>query len=206
MPIEDHDFPEDAPPQEPVDDVGEGTTPFGPDPLSETPGHPTEPQRVPDTQDDAQQEDEQIPEFDPRVRDDFNGLLYLGKLQRTFEWAGHEFTIRTLTVGEIIEIGLMHKQYADSLADIKAYQAAVVAACVELVDRRPLPFPISDDPSDTPLLNRFNYVRDHWYPAVLDAVYTEYRVLEGTTAQVIAAMGKASGKAESILTSNGASV
>ena len=133
-----------------------------------------------------------LPEFDPKHRLDFEGLLYLGALTDTFTYVGHSFTIRTLTTDEVLEVGLLHKPYVDSLADVKAYQAALVAACVIKVDGKPLPLPITDDFADTPLANRFDYVRKHWFPPILDAVYEHYLILESRVDDVLRAMGNPS--------------
>lgn len=156
----------------------------------------TEPQPVIQdalSESDSPEEDEELPEFDPRHRQDFEGLMYIGKLTSTFEWLGHKFVIRTLSTDEILEVGIIHREYAGSLADVKAYQAAVVAACVESVDGKPLPLPLSSDPSDTSLINKFRFVNRSWFPPTLDVVYERYLLLEARVSQVIEAMGKASG-------------
>src|SRR5690606_21537006 len=119
-----------------------------------------------------------IPEFDPRFREDFEGLLYLGRLTDSFTWLGHRFTIRTLTTGEVLEVGLLHRPYVNSYADVKAYQAAVVAACVEQVDGQPMPMPITNEVTDTESLTRFQYVLRAWFPPTLDAIYERYLLLE----------------------------
>jgi len=140
----------------------------------------------------AQEDQVPLPEFDPRYRDDFDGLLYVGRLEDKFEWLGHTFEIRTLTTDEVIEIGLLTKPYDDTIGGVKAYQAAVVASCVVRVDGRPLPMPITNDPRDTASRNRFDYVKRSWFPPVLDYVYEQYMLLEDRVRAVLAAMGKAS--------------
>jgi len=65
--------------------------------------------------------------FPEESRGDFTGLMFLGALQDTFEWLGHTFVIRTITTNEAIEVGLIHKRYRGSLAEVKAYRAAVAA-------------------------------------------------------------------------------
>lgn len=134
-----------------------------------------------------------LPAFDPRYREDFEGLMYLGKLTDTFDWMGHRFTIRTLVTDEILEVGIVHKPYVGSLADVKAYQAAVVAACVESVDGRPISIPLTNNDEDTSLRNKFNYVRRNWFPPVLDVIYEKYLLLEVRVSEVLDAMKKASG-------------
>ncbi len=190
MPVGDGEEVWEDPPQ--VANVG--PTSQGPDPSSPAPDQPTEPHR--ETDDGAGSDQgtvEPLPEFDQRVREDFEGLLYLGKLEATFEWMGHKFVIRTLTVGEVLEIGLLHKEYVGTLTDVKAYQAALVAACVVKIDRKSLPFPLTNEDDDTPLRNRFEYVLRSWFPPTLDAVYEQYLLLEERVERVMEAMGKAYG-------------
>lgn len=134
------------------------------------------------------------------MRQDFEGLLYLGKLSTEFKWMGHTFSIRTLTVGEILEVGLVHQAYSQTMMAAKAYQAAVVASCVEAVDGQSLPMPISNDKSDTELINKFRFILRSWFPPTLDAVYEQYLLLEARVDRVMRAMGKALGEANTVTT------
>lgn len=194
MPVEDAEWDEHAetPPTESA--KLEPTSP-GPevesdeDSLSEEP-HPGSQLEMSDTEAPTP---DPLPEFDEKVRDDFEGLLYLGRLTSTFTWLGHEFTIRSLTSGEIIEIGLLHKRYVGTLADVKAYQALVVAASVVEVDGKAMPTPLTNEPKDTALLNRFRYVMRSWFPPTLDAVYEQFLLLERRVSEVIKAMGESQG-------------
>lgn len=199
---EDEPWEEDLPPDLPPGPANVGTPSFGPGPSSPALDQPTEPHPVTDEGDGAEPEEEPLPEFDPRWSQAFEGLLFLGKLQKTFTWMGHKFLIRTLVTDEVLEVGLLHAQYVNTLADVKAYQAAVVAACVVKVDDQPPPIPITDEESDTPLAARFNYVLKHWFPPTLDVIYEEYLQLEDTVNKVIAAMGKAHGWGRSTRTLN----
>lgn len=131
------------------------------------------------------------PEFDPRHREDFEGLLYIGALTHEFSWAGHRFKIRTVTTDELLEVGLAQKKYRDSLGDSRAYVTAMAAACIVLVDGKPLPRPLTSDMADTEFSNKFDYVRSHWYPWTVDAVYEEYMKLEARVVEIIESMGKA---------------
>lgn len=136
---------------------------------------------------------EELPKFDQRFTEEFNGLLFVGALTDTFTWLGHEFVIRTLTTGELAEVALAVKKYGDTDAALKVWQAAVVAACVMTVDGRPMPLPLTNDPNDTEFLNRFRFVMRSWFPPTLDAVYQRYYNLELTVRRVIEAMGNHSG-------------
>lgn len=131
--------------------------------------------------------------FDPRMHEEFEGLLYIGALKKRFLWMGHEFLIRSLGTNEVLTVGLLQKPYAGTMGEIKAYQAACVAACLISVDRQPMPTPITDEVTDTWLDTRFQYVIDHYQPIVIDVIYGELMKLEAKVNEVLTAMGKASG-------------
>ena len=130
-------------------------------------------------------------ELDPRYRQDFDGLLYLGSLRDEFKWAGHTFTIRTLTVDEMLEVGLIVKRYDETIGSNRAYITAVVAACLERVDGKSVHSPLG--PRESPLEERFRYIRESWYPWTADRVYNQFLMLETRVAQIIEAMGEVSG-------------
>lgn len=139
--------------------------------------------------------------FDQRFRQDFEGLLFIGKLTDTFTWLGHRFTIRTIPSDDLLEMGLLHKPYVGTIADVKAYQMLVVAACIVAVDDQPPPFPVTNETTDTLLLNRFNFVRRSWFPPTVDVIYERYLLLEKRVEDVIEEMGKVFGSTDSTPTS-----
>lgn len=145
------------------------------------------------TPEGGEQPEESLPEFDPRFKEEFRGLIYVGALTDTFTWLGHTFVIRTLTTGELAEVALAVKVYDGSDAVLKVYQAAVVAACVISVDGQPMPTPLTNDVNDTAFNNAFRYVMRSWFPPVLDVIYQRYYSLEIMVRQVIEAMGNHSG-------------
>lgn len=163
----------------------EPTSESGPPPSSDSPGEGSEPQPEPDGTEEAP-----LPSFDPKHRQDFQGLVYLGALTKTVELYGHDFEIRTLNTDEILQVGLFIKDYNDSIATGKAYATAVVAASVVTVDGAPLPKPYQDEPGDTPLRHKFRVV-NQWYPHVIDVLYSEYLALEARAQEVFDALGKA---------------
>lgn len=133
-------------------------------------------------------------EFDERHKEPFTGLMYLGALAKTFNWAGHEFHIRTLTTQEVLIIAKLTAEYRDTLAQDRAYVSAVVALAVQSVDGVPLPFPYKESEIGHEwAIQRFNHVTGTWFAYTIDAVYGEYLALEGTAREVLAAMGNRSG-------------
>ena len=143
--------------------------------------------------DEEEQQEADLPEFDPQYRDAFNGLLFVGALSDQFDWLGHRFHIRTLTTGELAEVALLAKPYAGSEAALKAWQAATVAAALVTVDGKEIAIPLTSEIGDTHVAAKFRYVMDKWFPPVLDAIYERYIRLELQVRDVISAMGKASG-------------
>jgi len=134
-------------------------------------------------------------EFDPQYKQSFEGLLFIGKVQRQFKWLGHTFVIKTMVLEDMLEAGQLHRPYVGTVADIKAWQSLMIAGSIVSVDGKPLPVPITDE--ITPLQTKFDYINQHWLPWTLDALYEQYLILDADVAGVIEAMGKAPGSAES---------
>lgn len=146
----------------------------------------------PDIKEGQEPPEESLPEFDPRWRDPFEGMLFIGALSKTFRWCGHEFVMRTLNTDEIILVGMLHKEYAGSIGDVKAYQAAMLAASLVKVDGKPLAESLAPEDTEDLLRTKFR-VTVSWYPSALDSLYEEYLLLENTVASVMEAMGKVPG-------------
>lgn len=176
-------------------------SPPGPAPSSSAPGigdtsgadSEQEPGQPEDPPQEKSEEQDPLPEFDPKHRDAFTGMLYLGRLQESFTLWGHHFVVRTVTTEQLAEIGRIVRPYEGTFAREAVYQSAVVAACVVSVDGQPLPGPITVDDSDELASVRFPYVMRNWMPPVREAVYDKCFALEMTSREVLAAMGEASG-------------
>ena len=161
--------------------------------VQEPPGESTE---ATEGAEETEQYEEPLPSFDPRHREAFKGLIYLGRLEREFDWMGHHFILKTLSVDELLIVGVVHQPYVGTLSEMRAYQAAIAAACVVSIDGEPPPLPIADDgsaPREALLRERFNYVRKNWFTPTLDIIYHEYLLLETQVEKVLIAMGEASG-------------
>jgi hypothetical protein len=126
--------------------------------------------------------EEDVPEdaaeglFDPRISDEVQGLLYLGAIQQEVQLYGHTFVLRTLRAGEELEVGLLVKKYQDSISQARAYMIAVVAASLESIDGRPTSQPIGPN-LGSHLTDRFNWISEHMYYPVVEALYEEYNEL-----------------------------
>lgn len=135
--------------------------------------------------------EEKIPEFDPRHRQAFDGLLWVGHLTRQLMLFGHSFEIVTPTTGERLEMGPLIAEFSGTLTGQIAYQAMLVAAYLRKVDGLPLPEPIG--PRDSGLPGRFSWVQDQLRRPVVEKLFDEVLLLESQVDEVLADMGKASG-------------
>lgn len=115
------------------------------------------------------------------------GLLFVGKLEHEFEFAGHTFAIRTLTEGEYLRIGQLTKSYKGTSVEPDARLTFIVAACIERVDGEPIYTPISDEYD---LIYEKAKVVKKWYPAVIAKVFSEYNTIEKTAREVIESLKK----------------
>jgi hypothetical protein len=161
----------------------------------------SEPEDAPGTLRD--EEGNLLPSFDQKYADPFKGLLYLGALSNDFTWLGHDFVIRTLRDGEKLAIAQIIQPYANTMGADRAYANAVVAMAIMSLDGDDLPVPIGEPRKAHEWgLQRFNYVKDNWYPYTIDKVFNEYLLLEDLAARVMDAMGKASAPEASNRTSS----
>jgi hypothetical protein len=133
----------------------------------------------------------ELPSFDPRYSEAFQGLAYLGSLTESFSWLGHEFVIRTLGVDEQLAVAQVTAKYKDGGEQL-AYVTAVVAMAIVTVDGEELPTPYGEDQQLAEWAHRrFAYVKANWYQPTINEVFQRYLKLEDTVAQVVDAMGKA---------------
>jgi len=130
-------------------------------------------------------------EFDPRYKEPFQGLLYIGALTAEFELWGHHFSIATPTQTERLQIGLVMRDYADTISSEIAFSTAFVAAHLVAVDGQPLPQPIVNNPKETALHERFRWVGNTLRKQVIDMIYGRCLELEQEVDNVLEAMGKA---------------
>lgn len=169
----------------------------GPPPSSDAPGPVQEPLRQSGDEQPVEEtpgsKATDPPEFDPRYRDEFVGLLYVGQLEETFELFGHTFTIATPSRMEKIQMGLVIKPYQDTISAEIAWQTAMVAGYLLKVDNQDLPEPVLTSVKDTAFSERYQWVANNVRDAVIDELFTKCLELDGKVRATIAAMGKASG-------------
>jgi hypothetical protein len=176
----------------PVDSVQ--PTPISPDLLSDSaPDGGTREQTDSSPEEgEPKTQEKPLPQYPDEHREDFVGLLYLGRLSGTFRKFGHLFVVRTLTTEQLAEISQITKDYMGGEAYNAVYQSAVVAASVSTVDGQPLPGALTVNPLDD-LQVRFTYVMRNWMPPVREKIYEECMALELTARKALTALGEASG-------------
>ena len=120
--------------------------------------------------------------FPDEWKSPFEGLLYLGYLEKEIEIPFHKFTVRTLTSGEKIGVSMITADLADTLGYGRAYRAAVVAAGLVLVDGRKL---IAAEKDVSLLRQRYDYVITSWHDPVIDILFEAINELEGKVIEVL---------------------
>ncbi len=125
--------------------------------------------------------------FDETWKKNFEGLLYLGKLEKeVVSIPLHKFVVRTLTVNEQLEVLLITQPYADGIGYSRAYKAAVVAAGLVSVDGQLL---IATDKNSNVLRQKWDYVTNGWYEPVVDVLYDEIDQLHARMIEVCQEIG-----------------
>ncbi len=125
--------------------------------------------------------------FDDKWKKDFEGLLYLGKLEKEVTSIPlHKFIVRTLTVNEQLEVLLITQPYADGIGYARAYKAAVVAAGLVSIDGKEL---VPSDKNSNILRQKWDYVTNGWYEPVIDILYEEIDQLHARMIEVCQEIG-----------------
>ena len=112
--------------------------------------------------------------------EDTLSLLNVGRLTHEITVRGHVIRLRTLKIGEELQIGLLIKKYTGSPEEGRAYTCAVVAASIDSIDGHPLVGSFSSD--EDYLTRKFDYVRSKLYWPVIKEIYDGYIDLLGRQA------------------------
>lgn len=165
----------------------------GPPPLSESPGAFQEPPEQSGSAPTATEPDLEAKEFDPRWRQPFEGLIYLGRLEDEFSMWGHRFRLVTPSQLERLQLGVVHAPYNNTLSTEIAFETALVAAYLVQIDGHDLPMPVMNNAKDQSLRDRFVWVTENLQRPVINRIYERCLVLEEQVDGVLAAMGEARG-------------
>lgn len=118
-----------------------------------------------------------IEDFNPQVREDVEGLMFLGELYDSFDFCGHRFTIKTLRGDEELLAAMITKEFVQTMGQERAWVWALVALSLVSVD--------GDTEFCPPLTNskrdysraRFSYVTGNWYWPLAVHVHDKYAKL-----------------------------
>ena len=115
------------------------------------------------------------------------GLMFLGALEKEFEYGGHTFLLRTLREGEIMRIGQLMKDWRGTTTEIEARKCYTVAAAIVSVDGRPIRSSYKQGYDQ--IYENAHEVKQ-WYPAVIKFLYEKYIELEVSAISVSDALKK----------------
>ena len=128
-----------------------------------------------------------IDSFPEEWKEEFEGLLFLGRLQREVTRIPfHKFVVRTLTVNEKLEVSLIAKPFIETIGYGRAYKTAVVSAGLVSVDGRDL---IPANKGINVIRQKYEYVVNNWYDTVVDLLYEEINALENRVILVLQELG-----------------
>jgi hypothetical protein len=129
-----------------------------------------------------------LAQFDPRWQEEFEGLLFVGKVTHNFNLAGHKVTVMTPEANDSLKAALLIKPYQNTAGELRALIIATLATCLVKIDGHTLPRGIMADGSDD-LETRFNWI-GQLHQVVIDGIYNEFLELEGKVAVAIRDLGK----------------
>jgi hypothetical protein len=106
--------------------------------------------------------------------DKFLQIVHIGHLNKTFDWSGHQFEIRTLTIDEELAIGQIVKSYKDTITEEKAVAVAIAAASIISINGKPFMPNFDDNSVMQSVRDRFNYIRKNWHWPVIEIINAQY--------------------------------
>lgn len=124
--------------------------------------------------------------FDPRWKEEFEGLTYLGHLEDEVMIGPHRFVIHTLNTGEKLQVAQIVKNFENTIAYMKAYKAASVSAAIQSVDGRPI---VVTDKNRSVIRQKYEYVVNMWHDTVVDILYEAVDALEMKVLLILQELG-----------------
>lgn len=120
---------------------------------------------------------EGIEGFPTRVRENVEGLMFLGYLEEQFEFCGHHFVIRTLRGDEELLAGVITKEYMGTMAQERAWVWSIVSLCIAAVDGDENFCPrVSRNDRDY-ARTRFQYCTKKWFWPLAVHIHEKYAAL-----------------------------
>lgn len=115
-----------------------------------------------------------LDEFPPQVRQDVEGLLFLGALSDEANFCGHSWGLRTLKAGEELAASKAIEPYMQTAKAADAWSAAQVGLALTHVDGEDDFCPPAGPNSIAFAKARFQYVTDNWYQPTIDYLFGVY--------------------------------
>lgn len=115
--------------------------------------------------------------FPEDARQDVDGLIWLGYLEDSISFCGHDFVIRTLRGDEELLAGLVMKDYVETLGQAKAHVWATIALSLTAVDGAADFCPQATPNKKDYARARFNWVTGNWYWPTALFIYNRYTAL-----------------------------
>ena len=104
---------------------------------------------------------------------EFNELVHVGHLVRTFDWYNHKFEIKTLKLEEELVVGQLIKEFKDTVAEEKAAAVAIAAACIVSINGK-LFMPQYEKTAYVSIKEKYNYIIKNWNWVIVEAINAEY--------------------------------
>jgi hypothetical protein len=135
-----------------------------------------------------------IDEFPEDIVQDVEGLTWLGHLEDTFEFCGHDFTIRTLKADEELQAALLVKEFSDSVGQAKAWAWANIALSLVAIDGDEDFCPPVGPDRGTHARAKFKWVTSRWYWPVGEYIFARYASLVQRQAAAVRAVSDLSSR------------
>ncbi len=126
---------------------------------------------------EEEKEATKIEDFPDAIREDVEGLLWLGYLQDTFSFCGHDFVIRTLRGDEELLAALISKEFIESVGQARAWAWAQIALALVSVDGDADFCPPAGPNKREYARARFQYCTSKWFWPVAAHIYSQYTQL-----------------------------
>jgi hypothetical protein len=105
------------------------------------------------------------------ISQDIHSLLSLGELTQEFDIRGNKIILRTLKVGEELEIATFIQPFMGSVDEGRALATASIAAAIVSLNGAPIVRAIG--PEENLLRKKFDFVREKMYWPVIRLLYEE---------------------------------
>lgn len=125
--------------------------------------------------------------FPEEYKQPFLGLLYVGAMKKTVEYAGHKIVLKTLTQGDELRVGQLTREYVGTRSELNAVKLYMVAAAIESVDGNSMLSALCEDVD--PITTKADHLKK-WYACVVEFLYEEYSSMVKSCREVASALKK----------------